>query len=161
MKKKRIIWTVLSVLWMTVIFSFSAKPADISEKESRSAGYVIGKLWIPGFEDWTEERQEAFEKQIDYPVRKAAHATEYAILGFLLCQSIASWRKEKTWMTNAGISWMAGTVYAVTDEIHQLFVPGRACMLTDVAIDSAGVCTGAAVAVLFYILYRKWKNGRQ
>lgn len=161
MKIKKTIWPILVIGWMIVIFSFSAKPAVISAKESMSVGRLIGKLCISEYEDWTEERQEAFEKRIDYPVRKAAHATEYAILGFLLCQSIASWRKEKTWMANAGISWMAGTVYAVTDEIHQLFVPGRACMLTDVAIDSAGVFTGAAVAVLFYILYRKWKNGRQ
>ena len=37
--------------------------------------------------------------------------------------------------------------YAVTDEIHQAFVPGRACAPMDVLIDSAGAATGAALMV--------------
>ena len=43
-------------------------------------------------------------------------------------------------------AWAAGTLYAVTDEIHQLFVPGRACAPLDMLIDSAGVAAGVIIA---------------
>ena len=46
------------------------------------------------------------------------------------------------------IAWPAGVLYAVTDEIHQLFVPGRYGQWTDVAIDAAGVALGALICLL-------------
>jgi VanZ family protein len=44
-----------------------------------------------------------------------------------------------------------GTAYAVTDEIHQFFVPERACAVTDMLIDSAGVAAGAMILILILI----------
>ncbi len=40
------------------------------------------------------------------------------------------------------------TLYAASDEFHQLFVPGRAGLFTDVAIDSCGAALGSALAAL-------------
>ena len=48
-------------------------------------------------------------------------------------------------------AWGIGTFYAVTDEIHQLFSPGRSCEFRDMCIDCAGVLTG----ILLIILLRK------
>ena len=45
-------------------------------------------------------------------------------------------------------AWLIGTAYAVTDEFHQSFVPGRSCELRDVMIDSCGVLTGVLLATL-------------
>ncbi|WP_165044636.1 VanZ family protein [Adlercreutzia sp. ZJ138] len=45
------------------------------------------------------------------------------------------------------LSWAASTLYAATDEFHQMFVPGRACMATDVLIDSTGAVVGVALAL--------------
>ena len=92
-----------------------------------------------------KEEQEAFAETINYPVRKAAHATEYAVLGILVlvrCKYQKKWTRKCMILTAWGIS----TMYAATDEIHQLFVPGRACMVTDVMIDSAGALTGILFA---------------
>ena len=43
-------------------------------------------------------------------------------------------------------AWVLATLYAVTDELHQYFVPDRACAFTDVCIDSAGAAMGALIA---------------
>ena len=70
----------------------------------------------------------------DLVLRKAAHVAEYAILGALLVRAVIS-------------PWMAvtlGTIYALTDELHQHFVPGREASVLDVAIDALGVAVGVA-----------------
>lgn len=69
---------------MILIFSFSARPAEVSSEDSRQAGLLIGEIFVPGFEDWTEEEQAAFAEKVDHPVRKTAHAAEYAVLGLLV-----------------------------------------------------------------------------
>ena len=59
-------------------------------------------------------------------------------------------------------AWLIGTLYAVSDEIHQSFVPGRFCSWKDMCIDSAGVITGCmlCLAVLHLIAKRiEKKNG--
>ena len=68
----------------------------------------------------------------DLVLRKVAHAVEFAVLGALLLRAL---RNERTALA-------AGVVYAVTDEIHQHFVPGRIGSPVDVAIDAVGVVLG-------------------
>lgn len=51
----------------------------------------------------------------------------------------------KTHSTVALVSWIICTLYAGTDELHQYFVPGRACSLRDVCIDSAGALLGVLI----------------
>jgi VanZ family protein len=74
-------------------------------------------------------------------VSKLAHVAEYGILGGLIqwargAQARHAWRP-----------WLAATVYAATDEFHQLFVPGRTARVTDVMIDAAGAAAGIAIAL--------------
>lgn len=54
------------------------------------------------------------------------------------------------------IPWAFGTLYAVTDEFHQMFVPGRSCEIRDMCIDSCGVATG----VLIGSAWMWWKRSR-
>jgi VanZ family protein len=68
----------------------------------------------------------------DLALRKIAHAAEYAVLGWLLLRAMG---RE---LPAAAI----GIAYAVTDEIHQSFVPGRQGAPLDVLIDAAGVLAG-------------------
>ena len=152
---KSYIFRVLAILWMVVIFWFSSCPAEESGSMSHSVGYTIGKLVIPDFENLPEQKQAAFADRIDYPVRKAAHVTEFAILGFLLAGSVfgSSGRQlTKAQLRNLSAAALAvGFAYACSDEIHQIFVPGRAGRFSDVLIDSAGVLLGI---VAFRLLRR-------
>ncbi len=147
-KKAGIIWLILMLIWMTVIFSFSARKADESAAMSHSVGKEIGELVIPGFGSWPEDKQEQFAEKIDFPVRKCAHATEYAVLGVLILGTAYSFSEDHG-KRMILCCWCAGTVYAASDELHQLFVPGRSCQFRDVCIDSAGVLTGV---ILFSLI---------
>ena len=68
----------------------------------------------------------------DLVLRKLAHAAEFALLGVLLLRAL---RDERA-------AFAAGAAYAVTDEVHQHFVPGRLGSPVDVAIDALGVALG-------------------
>ena len=147
-KKTGMIWLIFTIIWMSVIFSFSAKKAVESEGMSHSVGKEIGRLIVPQFTSWSEERQEQFAKMIDFPVRKCAHASEYAVLGVLMLGTAYSFSEDRG-KKNRLLCWCAGTAYAATDEFHQLFVLGRSCQFRDVCIDSAGILTGI---VLFSLI---------
>ena len=71
----------------------------------------------------------------DLVLRKLAHAAEFAVLGALLLRAVASER----------LALALGIAYAVSDEVHQHFVPGRLGSPIDVAIDTAGVAIGVAL----------------
>ena len=76
----------------------------------------------------------------DLVLRKIAHACEFALLGALLLRAL---RDERA-------AFAGGVLYAISDEVHQLFVPGRVGSPIDVAIDSVGV----AVGILLWRRYR-------
>ena len=68
----------------------------------------------------------------DTILRKAAHATEYAILALLLYRALG---REVP-------AFAIGFAYAVSDEIHQEFVRGRHASPFDVSMDAAGLALG-------------------
>jgi VanZ family protein len=68
----------------------------------------------------------------DLVLRKIAHAGEFAVLGALLLRAL---RDERAALA-------AGAAYAISDEVHQMFVPGRVGSPLDVAIDSVGIAVG-------------------
>ncbi len=72
----------------------------------------------------------------DLALRKLAHAAEYAVLGLLLLRAIG----------RALPAFLLAAAYAVADEVHQAFVPGRHASPLDVAIDVTGVAIGLALA---------------
>lgn len=144
MNKQQRIRVVLLLGWMAVIFLYSSRPADVSTEDS----HLIGKL-VAGVaqrisqEDWTDQKQLIFVEGIDFYVRKAAHMTEYAVLGVLLAGCLRSFGLAAPRLWRYALA--AGILYAASDELHQYFVPGRACQLRDVAIDGVGVALGLAV----------------
>lgn len=140
---------LLSLLWMMFIFMMSQQNADTSTETSLRAGTLVAELVIPGYRDWTAAEQRALAMQIDYPVRKLAHASEYTVLGILYSLSVLSVSavpKRKKLLCTA---FPLGVLYAMSDEFHQLFVPGRAGRVSDVLIDSSGVLLGIAIVSLF------------
>ncbi len=143
MKSNRTILAWLLVfLWMTIIFSFSARPANASNEQSYIVGRMVCGIIIPDFNELPEAEKVTHLETINFGVRKTAHVTEYAILGILL--AIAMNNKRKT------LALTIGVLYAGMDEFHQLFVVGRSGQIRDVMIDSVGVLIGIfMVAIVF------------
>jgi VanZ family protein len=79
----------------------------------------------------------------DLVLRKAAHVTEYAVLGALLLRAVG---RELP-------ALLIGIAYAASDEIHQHFVPGRAGRPLDAGIDAIGLVLG--------IILLKWTRERR
>ena len=128
--------TLLSIVWILVIFSFSLQNGE--ESGELSGGIVA---WIVGLffpEDFTHI------ELVHFLVRKAAHFTEYFILGVLLSLTI----REAKWKKVLLAPWVLGTLVASCDETIQLFSDGRAGQVTDVMLDSSGVFTGCMFLTL-------------
>lgn len=151
MKKTiRIFAFLLLFVWMSVIFIMSAQPAD---KSSQISGGVVSKLiaaLFSKFDALSPNQQANITNFITVVVRKSAHFLEYFVLGLLL-QFVLSTFKNLGYKKIFCIAF--GVLYAISDEVHQYFVPGRACRLTDVLIDTAGVIV--SVALISIILYCK------
>ena len=149
----KIVSVVLMLVWMSVIFAYSAKNAATSTQESKRLGRMLGRLVVSDWNEWSPEQQDEFASRWDHPVRKAAHFTEYTILGILIMNTFLAWKTKKG--RAVLLSFVSGTFYAATDEFHQTFVPGRAGKISDVGIDACGVLAGTLIFLGLYILHKK------
>ena len=134
-----------SVLCMILIFSLSAHTAAESSEVSGSLIKTIAEMLSPGFDQMTTAVQNAVVEQWQFFVRKCAHFTIYALLGALCVLPVSAYfRGRSAALLSLGIAWL----YAVTDEIHQYFVPGRSCEIRDILIDWAGTALGVGLVFL-------------
>ena len=170
-----VIFIVLTILWLVIIFYMSAQPATESSNISSGIGSWLARLFSPDYQSWPPAEWNAHVDFIEHLIRKAAHFTEYSILGILLCVDLSlstvinkkgiELSGEQTitfgkpnWKRILLYAWIIGTAYSATDEFHQLFVEGRSGELLDVMIDSSGVFIGSLVAVLVGSLTERRKN---
>lgn len=167
-----------ALLMMILIFVHSAMPADVSSQESFLLEELVRRLL--GTDPDTAS----------FLVRKCAHLLEYTVLGFCLAffadrrpvlsvTSLPPAEKEeyqeqqrpapektegsfRKWFVSRGLPvWVGGVFYAVTDEIHQMFVPGRSCELRDLGIDAAGVMTGVVIYCLILRIRNRHRSDRE
>ena len=94
----RIVTGLLLAGWMCIIFRFSAQPAVESEQVSGSVSYRMVEVYCEMFhKELTQSRMDALAGAIDYPIRKAAHMTEYAAnFGFPFWQDICRKMQKPT-----------------------------------------------------------------
>lgn len=83
---------------------------------------------------------------LEFLFKKSGHVISYFILTLLWIKTLGTKNTDK--------SVLYSLSYAFTDEIHQLFVPGRTGVLTDIIFDSFGI----SLAVLVNYLAHKWKK---
>jgi VanZ family protein len=136
---------------MIVIFSFSQQSGEQSEELSGGITEKVVDLLIEDFDEMPPQQQLSIMNRVTFVVRKLAHFTEYLILGLLLFQLVRTYTMKHS--KEALISWCVGTLYAATDEFHQMFSDGRSPQVRDVCIDSAGVLTGVLVTLLILYFY--------
>ena len=131
---KKIIFTFLTILWMVLIFAFSNQKAVASTENSQSfIRSTIINVYKIFNSNATEEQINEIVEKYDTPVRKLAHFTEYFVLGVLVCLMFKAYG-----IKNSYLMIIVCFLYACSDEIHQLFVPGRNGNVIDVVIDSVG-----------------------
>jgi VanZ family protein len=93
-------------------------------------------------------------------MRKSAHFIAYLILGFLVSHAMKNEAASTaaTLWKRRGASLLLCVAYAISDEFHQIFVPGRGPLLKDVLIDGSG----AAIGIILYMIAKKlWVRGRK
>lgn len=125
--------------WMAVIFLLSSEGHDASSGRSDA---IVETLRLAGI-TWQTDL-------LTFITRKVAHIVAYFVLG-ALALNVVSQHKLPARAT-LGVSATIVALYAISDEVHQLFVPGRSGELRDVAIDTVAGIVGAGVT---YVLYRK------
>ena len=139
--------------WMAVIFWMSAQTGNQSGGASEAIVRWLVGIFCPGFQQLSQVRQTAILEVCHTIVRKGAHFAEYAVLAMLIANALRQYALNNRlyWLLPVAIS----AVYALTDEVHQYFVPGRACRLLDVGIDTCGAIFGMCLFAAILALLRK------
>lgn len=153
MKTKRLIRTLLLVIWMIVIFLFSNQNANQSE----SVSDMVTNKMISGVEEVTKEKiPEKKKKEIvrekRFFIRKTAHFLSYSILGLLIYLTLESYAISHIFLYSVLFCFF----YACSDEVHQLFLDGRTAKFMDVLIDTTGSITSCFLLTRF-----KRRNGKR
>lgn len=157
MRIRKYIFLILTLVWMIVIFMFSNSPGDESGKTSYAFGKLFCEIFVPGYEEMTLMEQEDLALLLDHPIRKLAHFTEYMILGALLA-GIPTFKVNADYWKRGLIVWGIACLYAVSDEVHQLFVPGRDGAVKDVLLDSSGALVGVLLGLIVVRICVRTKN---
>ena len=143
------------ILWIAVIavcgmiFFFSAQDGEDSADTSGKVVEWLLAILIKGYHLLAAIQQQELFETASLIVRKLAHFSEFALLGFLVRLLMRSYRIR----AGAMWAWLAATLYACTDEVHQMFVGARGPSLVDVGIDSLGAAAGVAIACLILWLF--------
>lgn len=138
--KKQKIKILLVLIWMTLIFIMSSFNATESSNQSNFIVNILSNILnINNI------------KLLSLIIRKLAHFTEYFILGTLVYNAINNYNKKKY------VAIIICILYAISDEIHQIYVPGRSCQILDILIDSIGSINGIYITILInkYISKRR------
>jgi VanZ family protein len=149
------------LLWMMVIF-VASQDAHSSEHSTRLIEPLL--LWL------SPHPNQSWIGILNHLFRKAGHLTEYAILALLLWRAICNTRvgrqsttqpRQSLWeqwrWAEAGLSLSIVFLYAATDEFHQMFVPTRTPMLSDVLIDTCGGAVGL-LALTLWVFSHRWEK---
>ena len=123
---------------MGVIFWLSSRTATESSEQS---GVIVEFL------------RKIFSDNVltDFIVRKSAHCLEFTGLSFLFNLSLYVTKNKPSFV----FAVMLTSIYAATNEFHQLFVEGRSCQITDWAIDTAGAVLGALGFLVILSIIKK------
>ena len=135
---RRVVFLICSILVMLAIVFFSAQNGETSGNLSQGFAAAVRSF----LEKILPEPAVEF---IISRLRKMAHVFLYACLGVFVSCFVFTFPLGHGWAYFA-VPWLFCLAYACSDEIHQFFVPGRACMITDVCIDAIGFTFTTLVA---------------
>jgi VanZ family protein len=144
----RFLISLLPIIIAVAIFLFSAQPADESTATSNEVIDAVVRELVKVKPNIDEAKM---SELLVLPVRKLAHMTEFTALYCSLLLAFYAWQLHGKKL--ALLSFLITFLYACSDELHQLFIPGRASRFTDVCID----CTVALIVTIVNVIL----NGRE
>lgn len=139
--KNTMVLLFLTILWMSVIFCFSAQPAVESSKMSGFVKDSIDKVFNILFQGNIPGILSEGSFFSEYLIRKLGHVTEFFILGILTALLSGKLFSKKAFLK----ALILCALYASSDEFHQIFVSGRGPMVTDVLLDTAASFIGILI----------------
>ena len=149
----RTIFLILMIVNCVTIFIFSNQNGEESGNLSGSILKDIIDV-LPNTKELDESEKEILVEKFQVVIRKGAHFSIYTLLGFLTMGFVNTFNIDNK--KKVIFSFLFGVLYAVTDEIHQLFSSGRTAKLLDVGIDSLGVIFGILIiSFIIYLINRK------
>lgn len=137
------------LLFMLVIYCLSAQPAGVSNTCSKGiiAFLVENTLKLAG-KAVTEREMLRLVYKINSAAREYMHGVVFFVLGMLVQNAV---RQSGARGVKAVAATLAVCVlFGITDEIHQIFVPGRAFEVSDLVLDTAGSALGIGVILALY-----------
>lgn len=160
---KKIVCWVLVIIWLVVIFNFSAKNGASSDGQSKrfieniatGIAHISAKLGMIESEP-TEAQIEKLATKINPFIRKVAHGTVYFVLAVLVM--FALFTKPVSFERNMLITIIVCFIYSLSDEYHQTFIPGRSGMFIDCLIDTLGAVIGCFVYLIPLKIFDKNKE---
>lgn len=134
------------ILAMGIIFMLSAQPAVLSDQLSRGITFVLvqaAEKLLPG-KEW-------HVIIFDELVRKTAHFICYLVLGVVVANTlrVVGLGKAKA----SSLALLICLLFAISDEIHQIYVPGRGAQIQDFLADGAGTLLGISLYLLGAQIY--------
>lgn len=150
LKMQKIVFAILTITTFITIFIFSNQNGNKSSSTSRQfTNKIIEILQLD--KNLNEIEKENLIENSQFFIRKLAHFTIYTIAGINIYGFINTCN-----IKNKVISaLLVGIIYAISDEVHQMFSGGRTPAIRDVIIDTCGVLFGIFI---FLILNRILKN---
>lgn len=142
----RIIFYTLAAAVAAMIFYLTAQTAVKSAGTSHSFIERAVRVFFSRFKLLGEAEQYELVESLQYLFRKGAHFAIYFALAFFL--TCANETFGIGHLRSALYALPAAVLYAVSDEVHQYFVPGRSCQLSDILLDSFGAIMGTVAACL-------------
>ena len=153
------IFLILVVFWMGVIFKFSSANGEKSTGTSRSSLEKIITLFNKNID---KDKLDEIVIKYDVVLRKFTHFSGYLVGGVLIyfmyfyLNKLVNYKLKYIKL----YSVVTGSIYAMTDELHQHFVPGRSGEIKDVLLDTSGVITGIIIVWLVISVIQKCKLKR-
>ena len=151
MKIFRTILVILLISTAILIFKFSSQNGEQSKGLSSEVTRIILERSSKYKDLDNKEKQQVFNKT-NAIIRKIAHFSIYAVMGTLLMGIMLRTQIKEKWRIS--ITLGAGIIYAIFDEIHQAFSPGRTPKITDIYIDMLGVILGILIVLIISKLYK-------
>lgn len=144
-----------ALLCMILIFYFSSQTAADSSETSETFIQEILTQVFPEFVEESPQEQKNRVETLQFFVRKTAHFSLYALLSLLL---LFAFLQLFSFYKAVFSAFLCSALYAISDEIHQSFVPGRSCELRDICIDSLGALTALCIVILIYYFICKCRK---